>query len=203
MNVKKLKRIALLLIISLIIVIFISVITSNEDSKVINNNNNQNQNEISTESTVNLINEYDNDRMIQDYTNPTTEEKAKVFDLYGVENVSFTKQGLVIYPTEYDNTEKRLLTDIWVDNEMTNKVSPPTVGEMYLLEVGQTYLIISLKDVTEKELKQYINEINDEYSDVTKIKSDSILYYAKNDDGSSVKIEYKKSNKKATIEYEF
>lgn len=177
-NMKKLKILAGALIVLLITII---IVNSNlKSEKDYDNYTNQTSDVKSPDST----------KMVRDYLEPTPEEKAELYSLYGYDNVEFTSQGIVIKPGDYNSFEKKLCTDVWPDTELTSKVKKPVVGKVNTVEVGETYIIIELKNITEKEAKEYISEIKSEYTKSEKSKENGVLFLARNSEDVLVKVSY-------------
>ena len=177
-DIKKLKILAGALVILLIVIIIAS--NSSKAEKNYSDYTNQTSDVKSPDST----------KMVRDYLDPTPEEKAELYNLYGYDNVEFTSQGIVIKPEDYNLFEKKLCTDIWPDTELISKVKKPEVGKINTVEVGETYIIIELKNITEKEVKEYISEIKSEYTKSEKSKEDGVLFLARNSENILVKVSY-------------
>ena len=177
-DIKKLKILAGALVILLTVIIIAS--NSSKSEKNYSDYTNQTSDVKSPDST----------KMVRDYLDPTPEEKAELYNLYGYDNVEFTSQGIVIKPEDYNLFEKKLCTDIWPDTELISKVKKPEVGKINTVEVGETYIIIELKNITEKEVKEYISEIKSEYTKSEKSKEDGVLFLARNSENILVKVSY-------------
>lgn len=200
-KIKKLKRLVFLIIVLLIVIVSFN---SWRRSKIFEGEGiKTSSGELKTDATINVA-EIDSGRFIKDYTNPTTEEIAKAYDIYGYGNCYFTDEGLYVKADEYGYYQNRLITNLWLSkNTLVSKVKKPEVGNIDNIEIGQTYLQIYLYDVTEKELKTYIKEIDDEYNDELETKKDSTLYIARNEKNDKVEIKYNSMSKIASILYSF
>lgn len=187
-NIKKLKIIAIFLIILLITILFLVNIIKN---------NTGNQKE--EKQTMYEYIKSENYRMVKDYLNPTSEEIAKLYSTYGRDNVQIVEEGIIIKPDDYSPYEERLFTDVWPERELTNKIKKPESGKINLIEVAETYVIIKVKKISEKEVKEYISEIKDEYTIKEKNEDKQILYSARNTDDVLVTVKF--DGKLCTIKY--
>lgn len=146
--------------------------------------------------------DYDNSKMVQDYLNPTDEERAAITQKYGLGYSYFDGEGLhlVNISDVYTYEEDQLITDRWPNHKFTNAVVKPDM-ELREIIVAQTYLEIYVKDVSKKELKNYIKEIEDEYKHETSSGNPNSIYKAYNDDGNTVDITWK--SEQGCIKYVF
>lgn len=192
-KIKKLKILAVFVAILLVVLIFVIKIIGSKNN-TISNDNKANENEEQLETVTEPEMDYevlDNSRKImRDYRNPTPDDQAEAYDLYGYEYVSFSEDGLVLGANEYEGTEKRLITDVWPDEDLTANLKKTEVGTLDIVEVGETYVTIQLRSIKESEVKKYISQIKGEYSYSQKVSDKRILYLAQNSAGTSVRIKY-------------
>lgn len=193
---KKLAKIIVVLLIILFVVAFFVLPNMNKD----NGNKNNDEEGISTETPFNASN-YDNGKMVQDYLNPTADERAAVDERYGIGNTIFNEDGLYIYALN-DDEENRLVTDIWPDTPFTNMVVEPEL-DIYLVEVGETYLSINLEKVTEKDLKKYVKSIEDDFSRELYSRHSETLYRAANKGNVVVDVKFYPDTSTALIRYDY
>lgn len=187
-RIKKLKILAIFLTVLLILIlILVNIIKSNAGK----------QNE--EKQTVSEYIKSENYRMAKDYLNPTSDEIAKLYSTYGHDNVQVVEEGIIIKPDDYSPYEKRLYTDVWPETELTNKIIEPKIGKINLIEVAETYVTIKIKKVTEKEIKEYISEIKNEYTVKEKTDDKQIMFSARNDDDILATVEF--DGKLCTIKY--
>lgn len=193
-RIKKLKILAAFVAILLVVFICVIKIVGSKNNNAISNDNKTSENGEQLETVTEPEIDYevlDNSRKImRDYRNPTPDDQAEAYDLYGYDYVSFSEDGLVVEANEYEGTEKRLITDVWPDEDLTANLKKPEVGTLDIVEVGETYVIIQLRSIKESEAKKYISQIKGEYSNSQKVSDKRILYLAQNDAGSTVRIKY-------------
>lgn len=199
-KIRKLKRLVFFIVILLVVIISLNVLRKSSNT---NGKNNSNNSEIKTDATINVA-EIDSGRFIKDYTNPTSDEIAKAYDTYGYGECYFTDEGLFIKADEYGTSEDRLITNVWLsENKLVSKVKKPDVGTLETIEIGQTYLKIYLCDISEKDLKKYIKEIDDIYSNEIKTNNDAVVYKARDNEKNKVEIKYNAKQEVASILYNF
>ena len=202
-KIKKLKRLLVVTVILLVGIVVLDIFIDKSKSNISITSPDKDNNEIKTDGTINVA-EIDSGRFIKDYTNPSYEELIKAYDMYGYGNCYFTDEGLFVKAGEYDDSEDRLITNVWLSGDaFVSKVKEPQIGSLDTIEIGETYLKIFLIDVTEKELKEYIKEIKDEYSEKIDTYNNWILYLAKNDEGNKIEIRHNSKRSSASILYEF
>ena len=202
MEREKLVGIAKVLAIAIIIIILVVfvIVPKLQESEVVSEKNNEG---ISTEVTFNAS-DYDSGKVVQDYSNPTEDEKYAINKQYGSNHNYFDEDGLhLVNMTDViEGEEDKLITDKWPDNEFTRAVLKPDM-ELSLVEVGETYLKISVDNVKEKDMEKYIEAIEDEYkNELRKIHPNS-LYRAYADDGKIVDVKFHEGNAQGVIEYMF
>lgn len=146
--------------------------------------------------------DYDNGKMVQDYSNPTDEERWAVNQKYGVGYSYFDEEGLhlVNIADVYAYEEDRLITDKWPEHEYTNAVLKPDL-EIREIVVAETYLEIHVKDVSKKDLEKYIKQVKDEYKNEVASVIPNTLYRAYNDDDVLLSVMWKEEQ--GVIEYRF
>ncbi len=202
MEREKLVQIAKLLVIAIIVIIlvvFVIIPKLQEDEIALVKNDEG----ISTDVTFNAS-AYDSGKVVQDYSNPTEDEKYAIDKQYGSKNNYFDEDGLhLINMTDVvEGAEDRLITDKWPDNSFTQAVKKPDM-EIREIEVGETYLKINVNNVKEKDIKKYIDDIKDEYKNELQTTHPNTVYRANNDDGRMVDIKFHESKAQGVIEYRF
>ena len=198
MERQKLEKILKLLVISLIIllVFLLYILPKSRKGELIN----KEEPGISTDVTF-QVSQYDNGKMVQDYLNPTEEEKSKLSEFYGYGNFYFAEDGLHLVLPYLDEGD-RLVTDIWPDNETTKNFVQPEM-ELLKLEMTSNLLEITVKDVNLKDMKKYIKDIKDEYKNEVENDNPTILYLAYSDDYKTVTVKFDKDKSKGIITYDF
>lgn len=199
MEVERYKKIAKIIVVLIVFLLIIAFFVLPKINEVEDSGENKNEEGISTETPFYASN-YDNGKFIQDYLNPTEYEIGAVVERYGENNYHFNEQGLYIYAVE-DDEENRLYTDVWPDTAFTNMVVEPDL-DIYLIEVGQTYLVINVENVKEKDLKEYVKSIEDEFSRELYSRHSDVLYRAANENNLVVDIKYYPNTATAVIRYD-
>ena len=148
-----------------------------------------------------VASKYDKSKMVQDYLNPTDEEKSIINATYGVGNWYFDNQGLHV-TLQYVENPERLYTDVWPENEKTKNILKPEM-EILEIELGKTFMQIKVVDVTEKEIKKYIKEVKKEYKEEMTPISLYEIFRATTEDHRVVNVEYKEKSEEALIRYTF
>ncbi|MBQ8298618.1 MAG: hypothetical protein IJX99_01925 [Clostridia bacterium] len=200
MEIEKYKKIAKIIVVLIVFLLLIVFFILPKASDYKESGIGKNEEGISTDTPFDASN-YDNGKLVQDYLNPTDDEIGAITQRYGVDNYVFNEQGLYVYAVN-DDEENRLYTDVWPDTAFTNMVLKPDL-DMYLIEVGQTYLVINLEKVTEKELKQYIKSIEDDFSRELYSRHSETLYRAVNEKNIIVDIQYYPNTSTAYIRYDY
>lgn len=200
MEIERYKKLAKIIGVSLIVLVCISFFIIPNMNKKPNNNDNNKKNEGISTGTPFKPSNYDNGKLVQDYLNPTDEEIGAVIDRYGLDNFKFTDQGLYVYALN-DDEENRLYTDVWIENKFLDMIVKPEL-EIFLIEIGDTYLVINLENVDEKDLKKYIKTIEDEYSRELYSRHSETIYRAANKKEMLVDIKFYPETEKAVIRYE-
>lgn len=198
MDVEKYKKYALIIIVVMFILLLIYVLVLPNKDAIIERIETKKQEGISTANSPFDISDYENDKLVQDFLNPTAREIADINERYGYENVSFDENGLNI---NYNYGGRQLMTDIWPDTLYTRKYVNPEL-EIYLLMASDNYLTIELVDVEKSDIEGYIQKIKDEYSDKLDLKEEGVIYKAKNARGTTVTISYDPETFEAIIKYE-
>ena len=75
--------------------------------------------------------------------------------------------------------------------------------DLFELEMCKSFLKIEVINVDKKDLKKYINSIEDEYKNEIEGTNPTILYTAYTDDYKTVTIQYDEEKSQAFINYEF
>lgn len=202
MEREKLVGIAKFLVIAIIIIILVVfvIIPNLQDSEAVSGKKDEG---ISTDVTFNAS-DYDSGKVVQDYSNPTEDEKFAIDKQYGSNHNYFDEEGLhLVNMTDViEGEEDKLITDKWPDNEFTRAVLKPDM-ELGVVEVGETYLKINVSNVKEKDIENYIDEIKDDYKNELQTTHPNTVYRANADDGKMVDIKFHEGKKQGVIEYRF
>lgn len=197
-KIVKLSRILLFALILVFIFAFFIWPKLNDDDMVIGNDGEG----ISTDITFNVA-DYDSGKMVQDYSNPTDEERAAINKKYGIGYNYFDEEGLHLVNVGdiYTYEEDRLITDKWPKkNELTDSILRPDM-EIREIEIAETYLVINVKDVTKKDMENYIEEIEKEYKHEISGVHPNTLYRAYDDKERLIDIRW--VDNQGTIKYRF
>ena len=118
---------------------------------------------ISTDITFNAS-DYDSGKLVQDYSNPTDDEKHAINMEYGSTNNYFDEEGLHLVNMNdlIEGEEDKLITDKWPNHPFVEAIKKPDM-DVTKIEVGETYLKISVSNVTKKDMEKYIKDIKKEY----------------------------------------
>jgi hypothetical protein len=200
MKKEKLVRIAKMLLIAIVaIILFVFVILPKlKDGNITTGKADEG---ISTDITFNAS-DYDNNKMVQDYSNPTDEERLAINKKYGMGHSYFDEEGLHLVDIAdiYTYEEDKLITDKWPDHEFTNSIIKPDM-EIREIIVAETYLKIYKKNVSKKEIEKYVKEIKKEYKYEITGGLPKSIYRACNEEEELVDVMWK--NNEGCIEYRF
>lgn len=202
MERERLVKIAKVLAISLIVilvVVFVIVPKLKDDGVTIGKGDEG----ISTDVTFNAS-DYDSGKVVQDYSNPTEDEKHAINMQYGSTNNYFDEEGLHLVNMNdlVEGEEDKLITDKWPDHPFVNAIVKPNM-EINKIELGETYLKISVNNVKEKDMKKYIDEIEKEYKNELQSTHPNCLYRASSDGYNMVDIKFHSGKAQGIIEYTF
>lgn len=197
MDIERYKKIAKLLVVLMVILIIVlffvlPAVKENKEIKEIDS-------DISNTGMF-ITSDYDNGKLVQDYLNPTEEEKAAVGARFGYGNFWFSDIGLEVYPLE-DDESKVIYTDVWFDHEFLNAVQKPEM-DIFLIEVSDSYLQIEVENVEEDDLKDYSKLIKDEYSNKLYSRYSETVFRAYNSKEMIVDIKFYPKTSKGIIRYE-
>ena len=198
METQKLKKIFKLLIfaIILLLIFLLYILPKSREGELVN----KEEPGVSTD-VVFQASQYDNRKMIQDYLNPTEEEKNKLVGLYGTGNFYFSGDGLhLVLP--YDENGEKLITDVWPENDITRNFVKPEM-DLFEVEMSKVLLKITVEDVDLKDMKNYIKSIKDEYKNEAKNDNPTMLYTAYTDDYKTVTVKFDKAKSEGVITYDF
>ena len=203
-QLKKLKRLLVIVVFFLLLIIFLNKLNLGNAIKNIFVGEEHESGEMKTNTTINVT-EFDKDftTFIKDYSKPTDVEMTAAYKKYNGKQLFFEKDGLIVESESYSGKEKMLVTNIWEAIEHKDKVKKPEFGFIDYMEATDTTLKIYLKNVTEDDFKEYIKQIDDEYSNELSKNKESVLFYASNTTSDRVKIEIDNKRNVAIIVYEF
>ena len=194
---KKLKRLFVMVSIAFIIVLILAfgILPKAENGAIIKKEDGVSNNAVFEAS------QYEKEKMIQDYMNPTESEKNFVNATYGVGNWYFDNQGLHV-TLQYVEDNERLFTDIWPENDLTQNILKPEM-EILEIELGKTFIQIKVADVTERNINKYIKDIKKEYKNEMTPISLNEIFRASSKENKVVSIEFKEVASEAIIRYTF
>ena len=202
MEREKLVEIAKVLVIAIIVIILVVfvIVPKLQESEVVSGKKEEG---ISTDITFNAS-DYDSGKIVNDYSNPTEDEKFAIDQQYGSKHNYFDEEGLhLVNMTDViEGEEDKLLTDKWPDNDFTRAVLKPDM-DIGVVEVGETYLKININNAKKKDIEKYINAIEDEYRNELQTTHPNTVYRAYADDGRIVDIKLHEGKAQAIIEYRF
>ncbi len=202
LNSKTLVRIGIVLGVLLIIILLL--LSKKDKENILIGNDKDKVNVIETTEAAVDLSGGESYKFVSSYTSPTEEDINKIYERYGMENVSITDQGIKISAVDYDpSQEERLITNIWPDTSLTNNILKPEFGEIEEIEVGKTYIKIRLINVNKKDIEKYAKEIKEDFSKTTNNNEINSIYEGNNESGDKVKIMFESKKNAGYITYNY
>ncbi len=202
MDVRKLKRLGALLVILLVIILTVTKCSKDSKEKI-DQEKYDNNIDIPTDVAFDFV-EVEEKDFIRDYSNPTLNEEASAYDLYGRDNCYFDEEGLHILDSEY-GTEIRLIANNFIDTrKYTNLIVKPDMDKLESVEyIGLDVIKFTLKDISLKETEKFLKDLKDEYYYEMDFVDNSIIYKAASDASHKLTVSYDSYNSMAIFEYDF
>lgn len=201
MKVKNYKRLAVVItaaiIILLVIMYFIAPKLEENNNIIINNNNTIDSNNMYSD------NYSQNYRLIENYTNPTANDVLMANMVFGSDNYEFVADGILVKGIFNDEPETKVLfSDIWFENDVTSKFVKPNTKD-FILMTAENYIKINLYNVSERDVKKYINNIKELFERELHSSNSKVLYRGCNSNEEIVEVEFYKASKEAIVTCRF